>query len=242
MKNLPQKLIKQKEFAAMAGVVPQTITKLKSRLGEAVVGRKINLNHPLAQEYLEERRAKNQDILISHREKGDEGRGRDVSIKAKDDLPVLPDEIASLTLLEIVSLYGGMPGFERFVSAHTKLADYKNKQLKWELGRNELINKKQEAKLIFEALEQLFKRFINELPVTQAQKIISVAQENRADTNFQIQKIIRDTNSNALNICKNRLIKRLSLDRDEELSRLFKKTSKSLFAPEKKNIPYEILS
>ena len=243
MPELPLKLVKQKDFAALAGVIPQTITKIKKRLGEAVVGRKININHPLAQAYLQERDVKSSDVLNSPGDKsGVQGERGLKNLAKPQNVPEVPDEIANLTLLEIVKLYGGMPGFQQFLTAHTKLADYKNKQLKWELSRQELISKKQEAKVVFEALEQLFKRFVNELPISQAQKVIAIAHENRVDANYQIQTALREMNSNALSICKNRMIKRLGIDRNEELSKLLRKTAPSLFVSDKDDIPYDILS
>ena len=228
MNELPQKLVKQKDFAVLAGVTPQVVNYNKKNLGGAVVGRKIDVNHPLAQSFIQANIINNVDVLNAPSEKigvGGKNVSRSVSIELKksEDQPVLPEEIESLTLREIIKFYGSMPGFQAFLAAHDKLTGLKTKQIKQDAVRRVLIDKQYEGKLAFEAIELLFKRLTADVPDNLALKVISLANEKKQAAAFAIKREIITAISNVLKACQNTLIKNLEADKDKILKKLYVK-------------------
>jgi len=121
------------------------------------------------------------------------------------------------------------------ISAHGKLEDFATKRIRNEHVRNKLIDKNHEAKTLFDVIELLFKRLVTDYPLAQAQRVVSIVQSGKKDASFQVQQEIRAANSMILKRCKNGLIKRLEVNRDEKLTKLISNSTS------KKDIPSEII-
>ena len=231
MNELPQKLVKQKDFAVLAGVTPQVVNYNKKNLGGAVVGRKIDVNHPLAQSFIQANIINHVDVLNAPGEKigvGGENVRQSVGqlsieLKKSENQPVLPEQLESLTLKEIIKYYGSMPGFQAFLAAHDKLTGLKTKQIKQDAVRRVLIDKQYEGKLAFEAIELLFKRLTADVPDNLTLKVISLAEEKKQASALAIKREIITAISNVLRTCQNTLIKKLEADKDEVLKKLYVK-------------------
>lgn len=238
-----QKLIKQKEFAALAGVTPAAITQIKNRLGAALVGKKIDVNHPLAQAYLEERKAKQSKTPAPGfpeipREKI--GGMEDGQIVLSDSLArksEIPSDLAGLTLGEIVERFGSVPEFSSYVKAQTNLEDYQTKRAKRRELRGKLINKEHEARVVFGIVEALSRRLLTDIPQTLSRRVVAIAFQEPVEADYRVQEEIKAANSNALKICQNALLRRLDAEEDAVL---FGKYKKDFSMPEIK-IPMEIL-
>jgi len=249
---MTRKLIKQIDFARLAGVTPGAITALKPKLGDALVGRKIDVNHPNAQAYLEEQeakreasRTKNADMRISPREKN-EGLREEDSFNIDDSR--IRDDLMDLTLSQIVDLYGSLPGYVVYVKAQAQVEDYQAKKEKRAKARGDLIDKHHEARVAFEALEQLAIRLLTEIPQTLSQKIITIARQDEVDSSYRVKEEIKSANGKALKICQNALIRRLEIEENAVLSSAYKKdvTNKIENTPKDvtnkiENTPIEIL-
>jgi len=242
-----QKLIKQKDFADLAGVKPPAITQAKPRLGEAVVGRKIDVNHPLAQQYLEDREqrqaaqiARTPDIRISPRD-NIQGAGavqNFVVSQVQGSRPTVPEELAGLTIQEVVEMWGGVPAFTAYVKAQSALTDYMAKKTNSEHKRGELIDRGQQARASFEAIELLFKRFLTDHPRMLASKVVDLARQKKANVAFKVEQEIRAANTNILKICQNSIVNRLRVEEDATVSDLYRK---NMSRDALKIIPMDIL-
>ena len=217
MDEEPVKLVTQKDFADMAGVSPSNINRIKKRLGAAVVGRKINANHALAQTYIaerplrEERDRRSLDRLNKTKSNPAVNTRNYVYPDAPKELPkiVVPEKLANMTLKEITETYGSLAEFSIYVSTQDKLTTYLTKHYKFKDSRDKVVDKAFLAKIIFEMLELLFERLVNDVPGTLAQRVIAIVKRKTDDVQHKVQKEYEDANSRALRICKDNLIQQL---------------------------------
>ena len=223
MSSETKKLVTQKEFARLCGITPGGVNYAKKNLGGAVEGRRININHPLALAYREKHNPSgilpgipdfSKDEESSH---GDEfsqdqqANGKDRIPEVPDSIPapVVPEELADLTLSEIVERYGSLSEFRVYVSAQKDLSDYQMKHLKYQDRRNELIEKRFFANVIFEIVENLYKNLVEDVPMTVAQKTIAIARREPENALHLVQREYERANGKQLKICKETLAEKL---------------------------------
>jgi len=214
MEQSEVKLISQVAFSKLAGVTAGAITYQIKKLGDAAVGRKININHINAQAYIADKEAQRE---IKALEKPAIRNGKIINPDVPSEPPqqVVPAELANLTLQEIVDLYGSLPQFRAYVSTQKEFDAYKNNNLKWRQNRGQLIDKKFLATVCLEALELLFSRFVDDLPLSLSSRVKAIAQRGDDDADYLITQEIVAVNSRALKICKDTIISRLDISEKE---------------------------
>lgn len=207
-------LITKKDFSELAGVNPSAITQAFPKDHPACSGTKINPEHPDAKAYIaqkpfrdQKKELKNQSISSKNSTHSIPSEGPIVASP-----PAIPDELAKLTLEEIVQQYGGLPGFKMYITTAKELDDYRNKRLKFEERRGDLVSKKYEAKLLFETIELLFERLVKDIPVEVTQRVIAIIKRGELDADLMAQKEYTNANSRALKICRDELLDRLKMD------------------------------
>ena len=213
------KPITKKVFAAQLGVYPSAITAKFPKGHPALVGNKIDPSHEAVQEYIREREIRQQQPPVSPNRAQPIQQPTFIAPAIPEDVPKpqLPEELASLTLEEIVNLYGHLPAFKSYVSGLKELENLKLKNTKHQHERGLLIAKAHEGKILLEILEMLFKRLVNEIPKIGIKRIISIVRRNEADSEIEAVKAYQEINSRALNICKNEILTRLETTEAELL-------------------------
>ena len=216
METVPVKIISKKDFAELAGVGGSAVTLAKKKLGAAVVGKKINLLHPNAQAYIKDKPLREARYGPRNSKKLSSVSSEDVrpdftSLPVPKNIPkpVIPDELANLTLQEIVNRYGSLSEFHQFVSVQKNLSDYLNKNHKFEVSRKILIDKNSQGKILFEFLELLANRLLNDIPMTLSKRVIPIVKNSGDEAFYLVQKECHAQNSRALQICKDTLIRNL---------------------------------
>ncbi len=217
MSEITVKLVTQKDFAEMAGVSPSNINRIKKRLGAAVIGRKIDANHASAQSYIAERPIRDErdrrslTRLNSPKVNPAVNPGNYAYPDAPEETPkvVVPEKLAGLTLQEIVETYGSLNEFSVYVSTQKNLTDYLTKSFKFKDSRDKVVDKSFQGKIIFEMLEVLFDRLVNDVPFSLAQRVVAIVKLNSDDALNEAQKEYSEANSRALRICKDNLIQQL---------------------------------
>ncbi len=105
--------------------------------------------------------------------------------------------------------YGSLAEYNHFVLVQKNLSDYLNKNLKFETSRKVLIDKNSQGKVLFEFLELLATRLLNDIPLTLANRIIPIVKNSPDEALYLIRNECHAHNSRALQICKDALIRRL---------------------------------
>jgi hypothetical protein len=195
----------------MVGVTPAVITKKFPEAHPAVLQRKIDLEHEDIKLYIEQRKTKLGVSELSLRlDKPPEIANSSVPAPPREvSKQELPEELAALTLAEIVEKYGHLTAFKAHVNALKELESYRAKQMKFAKDRGDLIDKELEGNLIFEILEGLFKRLVQDVPLTVTQRVISIVKKNDDDMEMLSQREYQAANSRALKVAKSEMIERL---------------------------------
>ena len=203
--------ISKRELAELAAVCPAVITKKFPESHPAVLRRKVELDHPDVQLYLEQREARiKRKAAVPKSPQGTE-KGKSTAPAMPNEVPrqELPEELAAMTLGEIVEKFGHVSAFKSHVGALKELEAYRAKQLGYEKDRGQLVDKESEGNLIFEILENLFRRLVEDIPQTLTQRVISIARKGDDDAEMVIQREYQSANSRALKVAKMELIDRL---------------------------------
>ena len=210
-------IISKKEFAKLAGVNPSAVTQAFPKTHPACEGPKINKNHPEAIAYIAQKPFRDEKKALKKQNINDDSSNYNHSFvvpEVPNQPPKLeiPEALAKLTLEEIVQTYGGLAGFKMYIKTAKDLEDYQTSRTKHAEKRGDLIDKSYEAKLLFEALEMLFDRLVNDIPGEVTQRVISIIKRGEVDSDLVVQKVYTEANSRALKICKNELLDQLKLD------------------------------
>lgn len=213
------RFINKISLAAMAGVSPATISGKFPKSHPGVISGKIDLQHPEVQAYLSYRESYDIQPQVSSKRVIPAGKAQFSAPAIPEDIPKpkLPEELASLTLQEIVDLYGHLPGFKSYVSVLAELENLKIKTTKNQHSRGLLIDKAQEGKTLLEILGMLFKRLVDEIPKTGIKRIIGIVKRNEDDAEIAAIKAFQEINGKALEICKNEILTRLETTEQELL-------------------------
>jgi hypothetical protein len=206
-------LIKKREFAELAGVTPGNITQLKKRLGGAVVGNKIDVNHPAAKLYISQRSSRDVKIESKRMKQGIPSINNLSKLENKSHLPalgipkdspkeVIPDELAKLTLEEIVNNYGSLEQFSMFVVIQKNFDEFKKRNAQTRHLRGELVDRKKLGMAVFGLIKKLFDGLVNDIPKRLTEKVISIVNNDVVNANYLIEKEYRENNSKILESCK----------------------------------------
>lgn len=203
--------ISKREFAKLVRVTPAVITKKFPESHPAVSLRKIDLDHEDIKLYIEQRKTKLGVPELSLRLDKSPEKENSLAPAMLLDVPKqeLPEELTAMTLGEIVEKFGHLIAFKMHVGALKELEVYRAIQMKYAKARGNLVDKESEGNLIFEILEGLFKRLVEDVPRTVTQRVISIVKKNDDDMEMLSQREYQAANSRALKVAKSEMLERL---------------------------------
>ena len=158
------RFIGKKDFADLAGVSPQAITKNTKEgkvLEHSVVNGKIDLSTPGVAQYLA---SKEKDVPEFKN-----GPAFTMEVGVGDETPT--GEFMHMTVAEVTARLGSDKNFKSFLDARKTIADIAIKDLQAAEKRGELIPRQTVKTFIFGALEQCNHRLLRDLPKTAIQRL-----------------------------------------------------------------------
>lgn len=163
------KLVKQKDFAELAKIVPGNVAYLRTKdeFKGAFQGKKIDLEHSAVIKYIQRR-----NPAFNPLGKPEKISSLPLAERGLFDFEVENiEELQGLTLREIVKKYGGIAGFKEFVSSQKLLAEYERVELRLLKEKGELIERKLVSGVVFGYLKLLVSKLYNDLPRGLSEKI-----------------------------------------------------------------------
>jgi hypothetical protein len=154
-------LVTRTNFAKMAGVGLTAISEaVKSgALAKAMVGKKLDANHPDAVLYLQRNKAR----LEAKKRRNQDNIGNKVLTEKLDNKV---EEFMDLTLREVIEFFGTDEKFSEWLRAAKTIEDIREKQLKNRVTQGELIPRELVRTSVFAYLEILNLRLLGDSPRT----------------------------------------------------------------------------
>jgi hypothetical protein len=209
------------DLARLARVSRAAVTKLckdGAPLAAAVVGKKIDAEHPLVREWLagkgitEVKRYAPGDAPATKRpprakkvapEAEPDRRFAPVSTQAGDDIPNFED----LTVREVVIQHGSVDGFKRYVEVLVKIADFKHREMKIRQQRDELVDRDQVRNLVFPLVDVAYSRLVTDVPTALSSAIVARVEAGGDDVVREVDGMIQAANSKVLKSTKSELLR-----------------------------------
>lgn len=221
MADTNDSLVSNAEFARRCGVNRSTIHKAvkTDRLGDAVVGKKINLHHPLAVAYLAEK-----ELVHEQKDKASQAEDLAAALFTSDDESEAPPRVDNLkdvenlllsaqdlTLREIIVTYGTLAEFKKAVESLGKIQDYLNRVDVGRERRGELVERASDSAVLFGLLDQAFRRVICDAPTSMSSEIVAIvlANQNEEDLHKKVAAHITDHLSPIMKNVKNHMIQQV---------------------------------
>ena len=184
------KLISQSEFSRLVNISTAGVAKLvRTRLVKAMVGKRVDIQHPDAIEYLKSKLGKG---IVTEL----------ISVPIEKPPPPPPPEqvelpedieaVADLTIRQVVEKFGTVTAFSDWLKAMKSIADIKEKHLKNDAALGRVIDKEYVANFMFGAFETSYSQLVNDAPRTICATIVESheAGESIEVLQQQAQKII----------------------------------------------------
>jgi hypothetical protein len=212
-------LISQSELARLAGVSRNTVSRRTSADGpmsDAKVGSKIDLDHPTVVEWLDGHKVPT-DASVMPVKRGPQPKPisrnpkppkqpkktTELSIDAIGEIPI--DELEHMTLREIITRFGSINGFKRYLDSLKQIAEIRLKDIDIDKRRGILIPREQVAGSVFPMLEVAFGRLVGDVPTALTPQVIARIESGGDDTALDVQKLIHDANARVLRNVKTSL-------------------------------------
>jgi len=176
-------LVTRTNFAKMAAVSPSNISKAINKTGlltKAVVGKKIDANHPDAVLYL----ARNKARLEAKKRKSQNVGNNFLEEKLDGEIEPFLD----LSLREVVELFGTDEKFSEWLKAAKIIEDIKEKQIKNNTSLNELIPREYVRTHLIAFIETLSVRLLSDSPRTIAARVLEAKESG--ESREKIEKLI----------------------------------------------------
>lgn len=200
------RLISQSELARWGNVSRNTVNKATKPGGvlyDTVVEKKIDVDHPLALQWLRDHGVVELPAVGKQPAPKRERPKAPATAAKADDAPTeaLPydlEDLENLTVREVVFRYGSVDGFKRFVDSLKNIAEYKHRELRVRTQRGELIERSAVAGVIFPMIDVAFARLVSDVPESVSKQVIARVEAGGPDTNADVVQLIRDANSRVL--------------------------------------------
>lgn len=231
------KLISKAELARVAGVSRTATTKASATggpLADAVEGKKINIDHPTAIEWLAAKNVNAADVVapvkktttprkvrVAKKKTAVKKKAKPRAIE-KEKKPATPTEpkqapitvggyeidgLEDLTLREIVMRYGSIDGFKRYVDSLKSISDFNMRDMKMKTHRGELVSRDMVSNTLFPLVDVAYQRLVSDVPAATIQQIIARVESGGDDVVIDCEKIMRDAVSRVLKNTKNSIMK-----------------------------------
>jgi len=116
------------------------------------------------------------------------------------------EQLADLTVREVVMRYGSIDGFKRFVDSLKTIAEYNYKQLAIKEKRGELVDRDLVQRVMIFALDVAFKRLVSDVPSNIANQVVAVVESKTDNAINEVEKIYRDATSSILKNVKSLIL------------------------------------
>lgn len=196
--------VSRSELARLAGVSPAAITKAcKGQLRPACVGKRVDLDHPAAVQYLKAKGVSapaptdslgpskkrspkpTRDRRTPEAQPDSDRAPRSRSAEEIDDLVHRaadvdgdedPEPFLDLTLAQIVERFGTKTGFKDWLNARKTIADIREKELKSDETEGRLIERELVKTHVFGAIDAGNRRLLGDSPKTIARRLYALAK------------------------------------------------------------------
>lgn len=221
---MSNRILRQNQFAKIAGINPSRVTVLmRGRLKKAVVGKKINLDHELVIDYLRERQVVMPDefpitelhnpnvapappLPPPHRSGAESHIGKLKAVgKTQFDLLAVPENIRDLldkTLLEIFRDFGTDARFFDWVKSCKAIEDVYEKRVKTAKLEGEYIPRALVETHVFSAISDVNNRLLGDSSRTITARAIEAYESGESKESIEI--IVRSIISDQLRNMKKR--------------------------------------
>ena len=209
-------LITRARFARLAGVSRPSVTKAcKNGLKDAVVGKRIDLTHPAARQYLADKGVDATTVrpAASRIPRGGEGGPGKSEAAGTDWGPGNVEDLLGLTFREIAVRYGTVPGFTDWLNARKKVADIRRLELRNAESEGRVIQRDLVRTHVFGYLDAMNRRLLRDLPPALAPQLLTLARTNASAEDFK--KEIRARISHQLRNAKHDVTRRLSSQKED---------------------------
>ena len=197
------RLIKKSEFARLAKTKSAVITnKFKGKNADCLIDNQVDLDHPVVIDFLKSRGVTNipsENVVEVN------------PIETKEDKI---EDFEDLTLRQIVMRYGSFEGFNRYIQSIKTIAEYKNRELRNQTQRKEVVERERVATLVFSIIDIAFSRLVSDVPNAVSKLVIARCDSGGTDTPADVERIIREANSRVLKNLKEH-IETMELLKDE---------------------------
>ena len=177
-------------FAKLVGIKAPSVTYLckpGKALHKAVVGKKIDLEHPATQEYLEQHKSKEKDAKKQVAKQKDAAKDAPKTVKTPDGheytpinvLEAHPDEFLDLTMRQIYHQFGSMEEFKTAIAVRKTMSEINFKELQSMEKRGELIPREIVKTHIFGAMNTSNLRMLRDIPKTATTKAIAMLKSGQ---------------------------------------------------------------
>lgn len=225
-------LITKKELSDRAGVTKGAMTrlfKMGGRLEDALVDGKVNADHPLVINYIEEKQAspwrdaEAPDRAAKPKPATKPRPSRLDKAVAKPDTPkaapaemqtVMPEaddgpdieELQNMTLRQILDRWGTLPRFVSYLDAVKKMGEIHHRRTMTQERRGDLVDRTLAEITFLGVVEQAFKRLVTDIPEGLAVEVLARAQAGGPDARLDVLEIIRSANGRALKSAKDKVV------------------------------------
>ena len=193
-------LVTRSEFARKAGRSPGAVTKAaKKSLAPATVGKRIDISHPAAIEYIKKCTGNTTTV---------NGWRAHYEAKKQEALEALKNEsFADMTLKQVVKKYGTEAAFSDWLKAIKLIEDIKEKRLKNAETTNELVNRDLVVVGIVEPFEAVNKKLLSDGAKTIASRVTTMTSDGH--TLEECERFVSDQISSYIIMMKSESLKRL---------------------------------
>ena len=217
-------LISKAELARRANVSRMAITKAaKAQLADAVVGKKINADHPLVIEWIKSHNPNAAPVPAPAPTAKKKSKKKTTAKKkptakpkskpaAANPVPITVggydiEGLEDLTLREIVMRYGSIDGFKRYVESLKSISDFNLRDMKMKTHRGQLIQRDLVIGALVPLIDVAYQRLVSDVPSSITQQVIARVEGGGEDMVGDCEKIIRDAVSRVLKNTKNSVMK-----------------------------------
>lgn len=200
--------VSKSAFARECGVSPSAITKAcKHALRPALVGDRIDKDHPAAIEYREKKRGNGKANGHANGHSASNGTTHDVepdvgethgniTVHREDNL----GSYADMTVRQLVEQFGTERAFKDWLEAHSKIEDVEQKRIRNQERRGELVSRDLVARTVFSAWEDSHRRLLSDIPRTLVARLYANAHAEVEKE--QSEEMVRDLISGVLRAVK----------------------------------------
>lgn len=167
---IAKKLITKTQLAKLAGVsLPAVSQKLKTDLADAIVGKKLDADHPAVEKFLNstrKRQASEDKYEKQQKNRLDEQKQKELKV----------EKYLDLTLREIIKLFGSDSEFVDFLRASKLIEEIQEKRIKNEISLSKLISRDFVKDKVLNLIDNSNRRLLVDTPRSIVTRVINAKE------------------------------------------------------------------